>query len=116
MDSHCTKRYNRDHMPNHAWPKPHAYTKSQQRKLPLSWCTVQGDAEGRLLSYSPATGETLVLADNIWLANGVAVSHDESFVVVVSTGSMRLYKYWLTGGKVNVFPSYSPSRDEDACY
>ncbi|KAL3133309.1 hypothetical protein ABBQ38_007188 [Trebouxia sp. C0009 RCD-2024] len=60
---------------------------------------MQGGAEGRLLSYSPATGQTLVLADNIWLANGVAVSHDESFVVVVSTASMRIYKYWRKGSK-----------------
>ena len=75
---------------------------------------MQGDAEGRLLSYSPATGETLVLADNIWLANGVAVSHDESFVVVASTASMRLYKYWLKGAKVIPFPSTAGNWEERA--
>lgn len=65
---------------------------------------MQGDIEGRLLSYSPATGQTHVLADNIWQANGVALSHDESYVVVVSTVSMRLYRYWLKGGKVPSVP------------
>lgn len=62
---------------------------------------MQGDIEGRLLSYSPATGQTHVLADNIWQANGVALSHDESFIVVASTPSMRLYRYWLKGSKVS---------------
>lgn len=65
---------------------------------------MQGDIEGRLLSYSHATGQTHVVADNIWQANGVALSHDESFVVVVSTVSMRLYRYWLKGSKVPSVP------------
>ena len=65
---------------------------------------MQGDIEGRLLSYSPATGQTQVLADNIWQANGVALSHDESFIVVASTPSMRLYRYWLKGRKVPYMP------------
>ena len=65
---------------------------------------MQGDIEGRLLSYSPATGQTQVLADNIWQANGVALSHDESFIVVASTPSMRLYRYWLKGSKVPYVP------------
>lgn len=61
---------------------------------------LQGGVEGRLHSYNPYSGITQVLADNIWQANGVAVSHDETFVVVVSTASMRLYRYWLKGSKV----------------
>ncbi|KAA6420084.1 hypothetical protein WJX79_007601 [Trebouxia sp. C0005] len=60
---------------------------------------LQGSAQGRLLSYKPSTGFTQVLADNIWQANGVAVSQDETFVVVASTGSTRLYRYWLKGSK-----------------
>lgn len=60
---------------------------------------LQGGAQGRLLSYNPNTGLTQVLAENIWQANGVAVSHDETFVVVASTPSMRLYRYWLKGSK-----------------
>lgn len=54
------------------------------------------------MSYNPSTGFTQVLADNIWQANGIAVSHDETFVVVASTGSTRLYRYWLKGSKVTL--------------
>lgn len=63
---------------------------------------MQGSAQGRLMSYNPSTGFTQVLADNIWQANGIAVSHDETFVVVASTGSTRLYRYWLKGSKVTL--------------
>lgn len=66
----------------------------------LLFVFVQGSAQGRFWSYSPTTGKTQMLADNIWQANGVALAHDESFVLVASTGSMRLYRYWLKGNKV----------------
>ena len=87
--------------------EPHVY-KQQKQRGPACVCVVQGDIEGRLLSYSPTTGQTQVLADNIWQANGVALSHDESFIVVASTASMRLYRYWLKGSKVPSlgFPLY----------
>ena len=35
---------------------------------------VRGERTGKLLAYDPRTGETEVLADGIWFANGVAVS------------------------------------------
>ena len=66
---------------------------------------LQGGAQGRLLSYNPNTGITQVLAENIWQANGVAVSHDETFVVIASTPSMRLFRYWLKGSKVRISES-----------
>jgi sugar lactone lactonase YvrE len=62
------------------------------------------------MSYNPSTGFTQVLADNIWQANGVAVSQDETFVVVSSTGSTRLYRYWLKGSKVNLNCVYCTCR------
>jgi hypothetical protein len=37
------------------------------------------------MKYSPDTGETHVLASGLWFANGVALSQDESFVVVSET-------------------------------
>ncbi len=75
----------------------------QISEMPLKWIKrVQGSAQGRLMSYNPSTGFTQVLADNIWQANGVAVSQDETFVVVASTGSTRLYRYWLKGSKVRL--------------
>lgn len=54
---------------------------------------------GRLLSYDPATETTKVLADGLYFANGVAVSEDESFVLVNETWKYRVIRYWLKGPK-----------------
>ncbi len=61
---------------------------------------LQGGATGRLLKYDPASHTTMLLADGLWYANGVALSADESFVAVVETPSMRVSRYWLKGEKV----------------
>jgi sugar lactone lactonase YvrE len=54
---------------------------------------------GRLLRYDPATGETKVLLDGLHFANGVALSRDESYLVVAETYRYRLIRYWLTGSR-----------------
>ena len=63
-------------------------------------CFRQGGATGRLLRYSPETGKTECLAEGIWYANGVALSADESFVLVVETWTLRVLRFWLKGPKV----------------
>lgn len=52
---------------------------------------------GRLLRYNPATGTTSILMEGIQFANGVAVSHDSNYLLLVETGSYRILKYWLKG-------------------
>lgn len=47
---------------------------------------------GRLLEHDPATGRTTVLAGSIVFANGVAVTHDDSAVLVNETGSYRVLR------------------------
>lgn len=42
---------------------------------------------GRLLKYDPRAGETSVVLDGLGFANGVALSHDEAFLVICE--SMR---------------------------
>jgi len=58
-----------------------------------------GHHTGKLCKYSPKTGEVHVLADNIWFANGVALSEDESFLLIADTMVARVYKYMLVGPK-----------------
>ncbi len=63
-------------------------------------------ANGRLLSYEPASTETQVLLDGLYFANGVAVSPDQSFVLVCETWKYRIRRYWLTGpnqGETDIF-------------
>lgn len=54
---------------------------------------------GRLFSYSPASGELELLADELFFANGVAVAPDQSFVLVNESFAYRTTRIWLTGDK-----------------
>lgn len=61
---------------------------------------------GRLLAYDPKTKQTRVLLNDLYFANGVAVSRDQAFVLVNDTGSYRIRRYWLAGpraGQSDVF-------------
>lgn len=52
---------------------------------------------GRLFQYDRATGKSKLLLDNLYFANGVALSPNEDFVVVAETAALRLTRYHLTG-------------------
>jgi sugar lactone lactonase YvrE len=54
---------------------------------------------GRFMAYDPRTKQTRVLLKDLYFANGVAVSPDQSFVLVNDTGTYRVRRYWLTGTK-----------------
>jgi len=60
---------------------------------------------GRLLAYTPA-GETQLLADNLYFANGIALAHDESYVLVAETTRYRVQKYWLTGERAGTLEMF----------
>ncbi|MBI5069356.1 MAG: SMP-30/gluconolactonase/LRE family protein [Deltaproteobacteria bacterium] len=52
---------------------------------------------GRLLAWRPQTGATELLLSGLQFANGVALSGDESFLLVNETGAYRIVRYWLAG-------------------
>lgn len=54
-------------------------------------------ANGRLLSYDPTTRTTKLLLDGLYFANGVALSPDQSFVLVNETSMYRVRRLWLSG-------------------
>lgn len=54
---------------------------------------------GRLMVYDPATGATDMLLDDLYFANGIALSMNEDFVLVNETGRYRVTRYWLRGDK-----------------
>lgn len=60
---------------------------------------VEHRPHGRLLAYDPTTRKTELLLDSLYFANGVAVSHDQSFVLVNETSAYRVRRYWLRGPK-----------------
>jgi sugar lactone lactonase YvrE len=57
---------------------------------------------GRLLAYEPATKRTRIVRDKLYFANGVAISPDQSFVLVAETGKYRVLRVWLSGEKKNL--------------
>ncbi len=78
------------------------YFSDASNKFPLSNYKadlIEHGANGRLLSYDPNTKTTTTLLKGLSFANGVAVSPDQSFVLVVETGKYRIHRYWLAGPK-----------------
>lgn len=75
---------------------------------PACCCWLQGAPAGKLLSYNPKTKEVHVLAKDFYYANGVALSADESYLVMVETDRIRTIKFWLKGEKVGVTPPPLP--------
>lgn len=60
---------------------------------------IEHGGNGRLLVYDPAAQSTTVLLRDLNFANGVAVSHDQTYVLVNETGSYRVARYWIEGDK-----------------
>lgn len=55
---------------------------------------------GRLLAFDPETRTPRTLLRNIYFANGVAVSPDQTFVLVAETGKYRIRRVWLKEPKM----------------
>jgi sugar lactone lactonase YvrE len=78
------------------------YFTDASSKFPLASFTadiLEHQGNGRLLAYDPKTKATQVVLSELCFANGVAVSPDQSFVLVVETGKYRIHRVWLTGPK-----------------
>ena len=52
---------------------------------------------GRVLAYDPATGSAEVLLDNLAYANGIAISPENDFLLIVEMNEYRILKHWLAG-------------------
>ena len=68
---------------------------------------LEHQSTGRLLSFDPRTKTTRTLLKDLYFANGVAVSPDQSFVLVVETAAYRIHRLWLSGaakqGQAEIF-------------
>jgi sugar lactone lactonase YvrE len=71
-------------------------------KYPMAQFTsdiLEHQPNGRLLAYDPKSQKTRTVLKELYFANGVAVSPDQSFVLVVETGLYRVRRIWLNGPK-----------------
>ncbi|KAF3432246.1 hypothetical protein FNV43_RR26985 [Rhamnella rubrinervis] len=61
-----------------------------------------GDETGRLMKYDPITKKVTVLLQGLACANGVALSEDNSFLLVAETATKQILRLWLQGPKAYV--------------
>ena len=77
------------------------YFTEASSKFPLTNFTadiLEHRGNGRFLAYDPKTKTTRTVLRDLSFANGVAVSPDQSSVLVVETGKYRVHRVWLTQG------------------
>lgn len=60
---------------------------------------IEHDPTGRVLAYDPATGRARVVLEDLYFANGVALSQAEDFLVVAETARYQLTRLWLDGDR-----------------
>ncbi|PIN09897.1 putative alkaloid synthase/Surface mucin Hemomucin [Handroanthus impetiginosus] len=80
---------------------------------------VEGRPNGRFLSYDPSTKETQVLVKDLYFANGVAVSPDQTFVIFCETAMRRCKRYYIQGprkGSVDIFVENLPGLADNIRY
>lgn len=58
---------------------------------------IDSRSNGRLLAYDPEGKQTRLVLDNLHFANGVAVSPDQSYVLVVESSRYCIQRFWLEG-------------------
>ncbi|XP_075498344.1 protein STRICTOSIDINE SYNTHASE-LIKE 6-like [Primulina tabacum] len=83
------------------------------------WDILEGRPYGRFLSYNPSTKETRILVRDLYFANGVAVSPDQSFVIFCETALRRCQRYYLEGrrkGSVDMFIDNLPGVPDNIRY
>ncbi|WIG95955.1 SMP-30/gluconolactonase/LRE family protein [Myxococcus sp. SDU36] len=60
---------------------------------------LEGKPNGRVIAYEPATGAVRTVVDDIYFANGVAVTADESAILIAETFRGRVLRHWLSGAR-----------------
>jgi sugar lactone lactonase YvrE len=68
---------------------------------------LEGKPRGRLLRLDPISGRVDTLADGFFFANGVALSADESFLLVAETYRYRIMRYWLKGPRAGTADTFA---------
>ena len=88
------------------------YFTDASSKFPLTSFTadiLEHGPNGRLLAYDPKTKTTRTVLSHLAFANGVAVSPDQTFLLVVETGKYRVHRVWLNQGPAKVVSADSPA-------
>ena len=52
---------------------------------------------GKIIAFNPVTGESRLVLGGLQFANGIAISDDQRYLLIVETGSYRILRHWLDG-------------------
>jgi len=63
--------------------------------------------EGAVFSYDTETKALSLLIEGLDFANGICLSHDESFLLVSDMGSYNIIRFWLKGEKKGTFEIFA---------
>ncbi|XP_021830692.1 protein STRICTOSIDINE SYNTHASE-LIKE 5-like [Prunus avium] len=83
------------------------------------WDILEGRPYGRFVSYDSATKQTTVLVRDLYFANGLVVSPDQSHVIFCETPMRRCRKYYVQGekkGSVETFIDQLPGLPDNIRY
>jgi sugar lactone lactonase YvrE len=69
---------------------------------------LDGRPRGRLLRYEPSTGETDVVAEDLYFANGVAVDPEETHALVAESWRYRITRVELGGDDEGTTSQFGP--------
>jgi sugar lactone lactonase YvrE len=58
---------------------------------------IEHGGHGQVIAFHPDEGKARIILDGLQFANGVAISDDQSYLLVAETGSYRILKFWLLG-------------------
>lgn len=78
-----------------------SFSRKNARKILL-----EAKSDGGLYSYNPKTKEVKTIVDSSFFGNGVAVSQNDDFVLMVDLAKYRVVRHWLKGenkGKTEIF-------------
>ncbi|XP_058114228.1 protein STRICTOSIDINE SYNTHASE-LIKE 10-like isoform X1 [Magnolia sinica] len=68
---------------------------------------ISGDRTGRLLKYDPRSKEVTMLLEGLVFPNGVAISKDSTFLLIVETTTQRILRFWLQGPKARALEFFA---------
>jgi sugar lactone lactonase YvrE len=85
------------------------YFTEASSKFPMSQFgndILEHQPNGRLMAFDPQTQRPRTLLRGLYFANGVAVSPDQSFVLVAETGRYRVQRVWLKDPKEGMVDTF----------
>lgn len=86
-----------------------AFLRNGMQIMRFSLMSVQGDRTGRVLKYDPKTRKTSFVAGGFFYSNGITLSKDESYLLVVETCTLKVHKLWLKGPQASFcYPFLTP--------